>query len=299
MIPRGFRRWALPVQGWGRICGIEGGEPSAGLPPLLLLHGFTGSSLAWGGPLLTTLAARTRVVAVDLPGHGGSDLPPAGRPPTVPGVVELLEELAGRLSLLPAVWVGYSMGGRVALAAAVLRSAPVAGLVLESSSPGLESEEARRERRVLDEGRARSLEAGGMEPFVEEWLASPLFQGLQRLPEAERLEERERRLRNRPGALAAVLRGMGTGSQSWLGGDATRVTVPTLLLAGALDPRYVDEARRMERMLPHGRVVEVPGAGHVVHREAPAAWLGAVLSFLTRRFGLPPGGDGEGFPGGG
>ncbi len=268
---------------------------STAAPPLLLLHGFTGAGDAWGTPLLCALAARARVVALDLPGHGASEVP-SGAPLTVPGVAGMVAGVLERLGLPPAVWVGYSMGGRVAIAAAVNHPGQVTGLVLESTSPGLESAAARARRRAEDEEGARELEEGGLVPFVDRWLALPLFRGLRDLPTGEREAERNRRLRNSPRALAAVLRGMGTGSQPWYGDHLDRLRIPTLVLAGGADGKYVSEARRMAARLPLSTLVEVPGVGHVVHREAPGPWLAAVLAFLVRRFPTgpsspPPAGD--------
>jgi 2-succinyl-6-hydroxy-2,4-cyclohexadiene-1-carboxylate synthase len=282
MRTRAYDAWSLPVPGWGRVSGLDSGPAGETMPTLLLLHGFTGASDAWGEPLLAALGARFRVVAVDLPGHGGSGLPDDRAWLTVPGVAGMLAELLPRLSVSRAVWVGYSMGGRVALASGVLHPGRVAALVLESTTPGLESPAARAERRAADEDRARSLEEGGIEAFVDAWLGGPLFQGLRRLPPGEQEEERARRLRNRPGALAAVLRGMGTGSQPWFGEDLHRVRVPCLLLAGAEDPRFLEEARFMASRLPAATLNEFTGAGHVLHRETPAAWLTAVVRFLLR-----------------
>lgn len=282
MTPRGFHSWSLPVPGWGRVSGLDSGAVDGAAAPLLLLHGFLGASDGWGDSLLRALGARFRVVALDLPGHGGSGLPDDPDLLTIPGVAGMLAGLLPRLGLSRAVWVGYSMGGRVALAAAVLHPERVAALVLESTTPGLESPEAREERRAADEDRAGALESRGLHPFVDGWLAAPLFHGLRRLREEEWAAERRRRLRNRPEALAAVLRGMGTGSQPWFGGDLPALPVPALLLVGAEDAKFVSEARSMASLLRTSRLAEVPGVGHVVHREAPAAWLTEVLRFLLR-----------------
>lgn len=289
MTPRGFHAWSLPLPGWGRVSGLDSGAMVGSTPPLLLLHGFTGASDAWGDPLLSALGSRFRVVSVDLPGHGGSGLPDDPELLTVPGVAGILADLLPRLGLSRAIWVGYSMGGRVALAAGVLHPDRVAALILESTTPGLESPDARRERRAADGDRSRALESGGIEPFIDAWLDTPLFHGLHRLPGEEWAEERRRRLRNRPEPLAAVLRGLGTGGQPWFGADLPGLRVPALLLAGTEDTKFLAEARFMASQLQGSSLAEVPGAGHVVHREAPAAWLTAVLRFLLRTpFPDPP-----------
>ncbi len=179
-----------------------------------------------------------------------------------------------------AVWAGYSMGGRLALGAAVLRPERVRALVLEGASPGLGTERERRERRRADERLARRIEAEGIEAFVDRWMELPLFESQRRLPAEIRERERRRRLANRPASLAACLRGLGTGTQPGFRDDLGGVDVPVLLLTGALDRKFTRLAGEMAEALPEGRAVAVPGAGHAVHLERPERWVREVASFL-------------------
>jgi 2-succinyl-6-hydroxy-2,4-cyclohexadiene-1-carboxylate synthase len=260
---------------------LERGRPE--LPPALLLHGFTGSAEAWGETILQGLDAHARILAVDLPGHGESP------PPSSPGgwgmeeVIDGLLETLDRADVDRADWIGYSMGGRLALAAGVLHPERVRRLVLESSRPGLASEEERDRRRRQDEAVARRLETGGMESFVDFWMAQPLFATQRRLPARIRERERARRLRQDPRALAAALRGMGSGSRPSLLGRLPEVQIPTLLLSGSEDRKFEAIAREMEELLPRAVHRSVRGAGHAVHLEAPERWLEAVVPFLRAR----------------
>lgn len=246
--------------------------------PLLLIHGFTGSTEAWGEEILDALAARHRVLAVDLVGHGGSSRPHDPGRYTLDEVLGDLLELLDAAGVERARWVGYSMGGRVALGGAVLHPERVGGLVLESASPGLATEEERAERREADEALARRLEDEGIETFVERWMALPLFRTQRSLPAETRARERERRFRNDPRALAACLRGLGTGRQPSFWDRLGEVRAPTLLLAGGEDEKFTRLARAMGKAIPEARVHVVRGAGHTVHLEAPEAWLDAVLA---------------------
>ncbi len=249
--------------------------------PILLLHGFTGCAEAWGEGILAGLSSHAPVLAVDLPGHGESDASPDPARYAFEAVVgELVELLAGE-GVGQADWVGYSMGGRLALGAAVLHPDRVRRLVLESASPGLGEADARARRRRQDDLLARRLEESGIGPFVDAWMRQPLFRSQEALPVAVLRDARRRRLRNDPLALAAVLRGLGTGSQPSFWDRLPGLQVETLLVTGALDLKYEAVAGRMQASLPRARHVMVPDAGHTVHLEAPRGWLQAVIPFLS------------------
>ena len=248
-------------------------------PPVLLLHGFTGSSGAWGGEVLRDLSSGRRLLVPDLPGHGASPVPPPGRM-SLEAVVDDLCGLLDVVGVETAVWVGYSMGGRVALGAAVLRPDRVERLVLESASPGLPTEEERDARRAIDERRATELERDGVEPFVDRWMALPIFASQRDLPEPVRARERARRTEGSAVGWARALRELGTGRQPSFWGRLDRLTTPVLLLTGGLDEKFVSVAARMAERLPAATHVTIPGAGHAVHLEAPRAWLEAVRRFI-------------------
>jgi len=61
-----------------------------------------------------------------------------------------------------------------------------------------------------------------------------------------------------------------------------RVTVPVLLVAGALDARFVAAAHELARDLPRAEVCVIPGAGHAAHLEQPEACLRVAHEFLRR-----------------
>ena len=252
---------------------------------VLLLHGFTGSVEAWGEELLGGLAATgRRVVAVDLLGHGGSDVP--AEPPRYAMERQLddLEEVLDVLELERAAWVGYSMGARLALGGALLRPRRVAALVLESGSPGLATGSERRARRAADEALAARLEDAEPEAiarFVDDWLARPLFETQRRLPEDVRRRERLRRLTAHPRGLAGTLRGLGTGAQPSLWERLDEVEPPVLLLTGRLDAKFEAIADRMAGSMPASVRASVPDAGHAIHLERPGAWLARVNGFLA------------------
>jgi len=186
--------------------------------PLLLIHGFTGSVDVWGEELFEGLARAHQVVAVDLLGHGASDFSGDPERYRMEEVLRDLSQVLDSMAIEKARWLGYSMGGRIALAGAVRRPARISALILESASPGLAGENERRARRRADEALAEGILRGGMEAFVDHWMGLPLFATQGKLPPKIRETNRELRLRNNPEALAACLRGVGIGPPGRGGG---------------------------------------------------------------------------------
>jgi 2-succinyl-6-hydroxy-2,4-cyclohexadiene-1-carboxylate synthase len=262
----------------------------------VLLHGFSGSAADWGDPVVGCLAAAGIVArALDLPGHGrhaGASEPSlfaldpvcdaigvaASGKRDAPGAGHGTQGAARKTS--PSTLIGYSMGGRIALHYAVRHPEGVTRLVLESASPGIEGDFERSARREADAALADRIEALGVERFVDEWEQLPLFASRQTLPERDRALVRTRRLTNDAASLAAALRGLGTGSLPSLWDNLSDLYVPTLIVVGELDAKFVDVGERMAAALPLGQLAIVPGAGHAVHREDPAAWCAEVSTFL-------------------
>ena len=169
--------------------------------------------------------------------------------------------------------VGYSMGGRIALYAALALPAIVERLVLIGASPGLADAAERERRRRDDEALADRIEAIGVTAFAEEWGAQPLFAGQDpRVAAAAHAD----RLRNTPDGLAAALRGLGTGVMTPLWGRLGELAMPVTLVAGERDAKFREIAERMAAALPAARLEVVPGAGHAVQLERPQAVAAAI-----------------------
>ncbi|HEY8418652.1 MAG TPA: 2-succinyl-6-hydroxy-2,4-cyclohexadiene-1-carboxylate synthase [Limnochordales bacterium] len=250
-------------------------------PPLLLLHGFTGTGAAWDG-LVPTLSRRFRTVAPDLIGHGETDAPKD------PARYRMEQCVADLLALLDALEVerchvlGYSMGGRVALHLALAAPGRVLTLVLEGASPGIADPVERAQRIRQDEALAASIEREGVAAFAERWERMPIFDSQQRLPPEVRAAVRAQRLAHTSIGLANSLRGMGAGAQEPLVERLGELTMPCLLLAGELDEKYRGLVAAMAARIPRAETAVVPGAGHNVHLEKPEAFLERVLAFWDK-----------------
>ncbi len=256
-------------------------EVSGEGPPLLLLHGFSGSAATWT-PHLETWQGFT-AIAVELLGHGASDCPADQSryrmERCLDDLVALLDGLPVSVGRRVAV-LGYSMGGRVALRLALRAPERLWALALESASPGIEDASERAARVRSDADLADDIERDGLEAFVERWQALPLFASQSRLPVAVRDELRRQRLQSDPRGLAGSLRGLGAGRQEPVLARMDEIRTPVLLLTGALDDKYCAQARRMAAALPCARTEVVPDAGHAVHLERPQAFAVAIRGFL-------------------
>ena len=248
-------------------------------PSLVLLHGFTGSAMSWG-PIAEMLAARFTVFAVDIVGHGASSKPDTLDRYAIERAARDVGTAVASFGFRRGSWLGYSMGGRLALFIAAAMPGAVERLVLIGASPGLADAEQREARRVADEALADRIEREGVEAFVDYWESLPLFASQARLPTGMRRAIRRGRLANDAHGLANSLRGMGTGAQPALHDQLSGIEAPSLLLAGSLDTKFAAIAEEVAAAMPDARARSVPAAGHAAHIEKPAYCVRTIMAFL-------------------
>lgn len=241
-------------------------------PRVVLVHGFTQTGSSWRA-VLGRLSATHEVVAVDLPGHGRStsvvarDLEQAGA---------LVANTGGR-----ATYVGYSMGGRVALHSAFSHPEAVERLVLVGASPGISDTTERAARRASDDALAARLdgsagEAMSLEAFLSEWLSGPLFSDLG--ADASDLASRRQ---NTTAGLASALRSLGTGTQRFDPERLGALEMPVLVVAGERDDKFVAIGGELALLIGgNARFTTMPGAGHAAPFEEPDGFAELVENWL-------------------
>jgi 2-succinyl-6-hydroxy-2,4-cyclohexadiene-1-carboxylate synthase len=232
----------------------------------MLLHGFTHTGASWSG-VLAALGERYRALAPDLRGHGSAS---ERVPVTLEAVIDDLD-LAARERFALA---GYSMGGRIALHAALAIPDRIERLVLIGASPGIAHADERSARVEADEHLAQEIEGSTIEEFAERWAANPV---LVDQPPSVRNEAHADRLRSTPAGLARALRGLGAGSLPSLWERLGELAMPVTLVVGERDQKFGAIALEMSSAIPVVDVRVVAGAGHAVHLEAP----GEVAEILT------------------
>ncbi len=252
---------------------LDAEEVGAG-PRLVLAHGFTQTARCWGA-MADDLAVDHRLVLVDLPGHGGS----AEVDADLTSGADLLVRAGGR-----GCYVGYSMGARFCLHAALAHPETVSSLVLVSGTAGLDDPLERRARRMADDELADQLApaSGGIPPvsverFLRQWLAQPMFAGLD-----ERAASFDERARNSAAGLASSLRRAGTGTQRPLWNRLGELEMPVLSITGELDEKFTTLGRRMARTIgSNASTAVVLAAGHAPHLEQPAEVAALIRSFVA------------------
>lgn len=245
---------------------------------IVLLHGFTGSTKTWHE--LAGQLKDKRVVLIDLLGHGATAIPEDTSRYAMEQQVEDLHELFAALGLDSFILLGYSMGGRVALAYANAYPEKIKALILESASPGLETAEEQLERRERDSALAQKIVQNGMESFVNSWEAIPLFASQKLLPAVVRERVRSERLAQSPEGLAGSLNGMGTGAQQSYWEQLEVLEVPVLLVTGCLDEKFIAIGRRMAERIKRAQHVTLH-AGHAIHVEKPVEFATIIKKYIS------------------
>ena len=241
---------------------------------LILLHGFTQTGRSW---------RRRRTRSRHATGRSRRTCPATAQFAAPPGRVRRLRRpTSARSAGERFTLAGYSMGGRIALHAALALRERVERLVLVGASPGLADPAERARAARPTTALADRIEAIGVEAFVREWGAQPLFAGKPRA--ASPTPPTPTGCATPPPALAAALRGLGTGVMPPLW-DRLRASwrSRSTLVVGERDEKFRAIAERDGGAAAERAAhVVVPGAGHAVHLEAPRgagrATVGVALS---------------------
>jgi 2-succinyl-6-hydroxy-2,4-cyclohexadiene-1-carboxylate synthase len=175
--------------------------------------------------------------------------------------------------------VGYSLGGRLALRAALRSPSAYRGVVIVGATAGIEEGPMRVQRAEADEKLASWMEAMPIEDIVALWERQPLF-----ADQSETLvdEQRPGRLSHDPRSLALLLRTAGQGTLDPVWHDLRGLEVPLLAIAGARDDGYSAAAKRIASTAPNARAAIVEEAGHAPQLQQPAAVAALITEFLER-----------------
>ncbi|MEP6815746.1 MAG: 3-oxoadipate enol-lactonase [Marmoricola sp.] len=242
--------------------------------PVVLLGGSLGSTHRLWDELVADLAPDHRVVAFDIRGHGSS--PSAVGPLIVADLASDVIALADRLDVATFHYVGLSLGGAIGQQLAVDHADRLTSLTLACTSPRFGDA-------VTWLDRAAAVRAGGMAPMREP-TGGRWFTDQVRLDRRERVESiLDALVATDPESYATLCEALG-------GFDArdrlAEITVPTLVIAGELDPTcppaltklLVDGIAGADHLL-------LGGSAHLANICRPAEFDGAVRQHLTADLG--------------
>jgi pimeloyl-ACP methyl ester carboxylesterase len=222
---------------------------------IVLIHGITSSSLSWIR-VAPRLAQQTRVLAVDLKGHGDSDQPPTGyrlenQADEVSGLIEALQLRSVRL-------MGHSWGGAVSTVLASRTTLPIECVVLEDPAIVVGGLPERRRETSQDFASSVGLDRAETDRRVRASVLSGWS-------EEDIQGKIDAAIKTSPASVRAVFDENGT----W---DVTdhlvRLRVPTLLVRAELELGGIVGESVLEAVRPNPliQVVTIPGADHNIHR---------------------------------
>lgn len=238
--------------------------------PVLLLHGFAGGRDDFA-PVLEGLGEQRRVLAVDLPGHGGSEGSDDPGAYSLAGLTRWVLRLADELDLGDFHLLGHSMGGLVAQRVAAAASQRLRSLVLADTGLGALREEAavrivRIALAVRDDGPAAALAVAG------EGAEAGDGGGAAALERFERLE---------PAAAVGGARILVTAEPT--GAFLRGIDIPVLVVHGEDEQHWTPgEQRLLASTVAGAQRAVIRRAGHCPHKERPSEWLAVVNAFLRR-----------------
>jgi esterase len=256
---------------------VERGLASA--PPLLCLHGITQTAHSWD-EVADELSSAYRVLCFDQRGHGDSEWAPDGDYARQTQAADV-EAITDALGLSRFVLAGMSMGGINAITFTARHPQKVQALIIVDVSPEIQVTGVEHIRSFIQ----AADELDSVEAFVErahqfnprrslDNIRSRLSHNLKQLPNGKWTWKYDK-------ALRSPERGFHASALLNLWDDVHAIRCPTLIIKGGeSDILSADSAEKMQAAIPGSRLAVVPGAGHSVMGDNPAAFVVAVREFL-------------------
>lgn len=257
-------RYAYKIDGQGEV--------------IVMLHGFTSSQQTWDS-IYNQLISDYQVLTIDLPGHGETKV---AKSKTMKAFSEDFKALLDYLQLNKIHLLGYSMGGRTALSFANYYPEMISSLILESASPGIAEENARLKRQKADKLLAEKILEEGIESFVNDWEALPLFETQKNLPQDIQDEIRSERLNQTKEGLSMSLVSMGTGTQKSWWESLSKASYPVTLIVGEADLKFIKTNKEMNELYKDAKLYTIKEAGHCIHLERETEFMKVIQTHMNQ-----------------
>jgi pimeloyl-ACP methyl ester carboxylesterase len=234
-------------------------DSKANVQTLLFLHGWRSSAQAWQGIISRIKDQESRIVALDLPGFGGSQTPV--QPFSVEDYCSIVEEFVNKLGLQNVVAVGHSFGGRVGIKLAATRPGLIRKLVLVDSA-GFATSNARKS--------FLGIIAKCVKPFFRSAFMQPLRRKIYQTIGAEDYVETPELQQTFVNVINEDLSGF-----------FKDIHLPTLIVWGKNDSDTpVQFADRMHQGIANSELVILPKAGHFSFLDQPQIFAETLLKFI-------------------
>jgi 2-succinyl-6-hydroxy-2,4-cyclohexadiene-1-carboxylate synthase len=242
--------------------------------PIVFLHGFLGGRESFA-EVKAHLPGPYPTLSPLLFGHRGR--PEVSRAHDFDAeTTRLLAVIRAEFQREPVHLVGYSLGGRLALALLVEAPERFASVTLISTRRGLDDPALRAERLEQDRAWAAKLERGPLSRFLDEWEQNPLFASQQQLSPLILEHLRKQRLEHDPSALAQAMTALSLGRMPSFANELPSIGCPVVLMVGEHDTKFRSLAADLGRRIPKAGTIVVSGAGHNLPLERPAAVAAAI-----------------------
>jgi pimeloyl-ACP methyl ester carboxylesterase len=283
MFPAGDPRFTtrfVTLETGVRVRVIECGSAPPDAPVVLCVHGWACSAYSFDTFLPVAARDGARALAIDLPGHGLSDLPTDPDQYTIDALVRAVVEVMDRLDVARAILVAHSMGGPIIAQLAVEHPERVRALALIAPA-GFGGELSVRIGRWL----TPRIVAPILPYLVPRWSISLVFAftfGRLYHPTARDIDEYWAPTQF-PGFVHAQWDLLHRFEwRAGADGSFAAITAPAVIIDGSEDHFVVRRwVRRYAETLRHARYVLVDGAGHVVMQEAPEQVMDAIRPLLS------------------
>lgn len=239
---------------------------------IAFLHGFGGNRLDFQ-ELQSLLPSTVKSYNLSIAGHEKTP-PPSS---LTEEIQRLLKEIQSLQIQGPLILCGYSLGGR--LASLIAEKISLQGLILLSSGMGEEKEE-QLTRLKKDQDWAKLLKENH-ESFFCKWYKQALFKSLEKLSYSKKEAWLKTKDLHHPDDLALALEHLSPAQHKDLR-PLLKNQRNVLYLAGALDQKYARLAVNLKNDLPHIQVEVLPGVGHILPLEAPAACAQIISNWLVQ-----------------
>jgi 2-succinyl-6-hydroxy-2,4-cyclohexadiene-1-carboxylate synthase len=235
------------------------------MPPIVLLHGFTGSPESWAS--VAPALDPDRLLVPTLVGHDGSPGPESVR--SFDDELDRVAHVIRASGLDRPHVVGYSMGGRVTIGLLVRHPDLFRGATIIGADPGLTDVAQREARARTEEEWARLLEEEGIGTFVATWEAQPVFGTQDRVDDDVLARQRRIRMTHEPLGLARAVRVLGLAAMPDYRPALPTIRTPVRVVAGGDDAKFRILAAETAAGIPGAELRILEGLGHNPVLERP------------------------------